>query len=532
MQLSQFRRLLFILFFCILWAVTSAQTLTYGMGGNFDKVDPNATTFTRVGRISHHVVEPLIWKVGPGQFEPGLATEWSVNEDATEYTFKLREGVTFHDGTPFNAEAVKFTFDRIVDPETKSQTAFSLIGSYDHTEIVGPYEVKVVFKTPYAPFFDSASSPLLGIISPTAFVEVGNEDWGATALVGTGPFTFVSYTPDSEVVLERYPDYWGGSEFMGEGGNIQRIVYQIIPEPATRTASLETGETEFIEEVAEIDFGFLAENPDIVTVAEPQSGSGWSLMMNQQNPPMDQLAVRRAIQLASDREGMTLAIWNGLGKPACGPISAVTFAFEPSTCEMYTYDPEAAKQTLEEAGWRDENGDGVREAHGVPGIEDGTPLRIGHYYRAESVLSQQMADYMKADLAAVGIEVELNGLSRSGYFDAVRSGQHHTQNWWDPFSDPDGMRILFASANAGGGTNRNNYIDPEMDVLLERAAGTTDLEARAELYSQIQRKVMDEAIMVFYNDPDTLYAYTAALDGVHFFGSGQYPYFYTATLSE
>lgn len=526
MQCSRIKIFACFLLLCSLFATSYAQTLTYGMGGNFDKLDPNATTFTRVGRITYHVVEPLIWKVGPGQFAPGLATEWSVNEDATEYTFVLREGVTFHDGTPFNAEAVKFTFDRIIDPETKAQTAASLIGPYERTEIVGEHEVKVVFSSPYAPFFDSVSKPNLGIISPTAFTEVGNDDWGMTALVGTGPFMFESYTPDSEVVLVRNPDYSWAPEHFGVSGpaNLERLVYRIIPEPATRTASLETGETDFIEEVAEIDFGFLSENPELITIAEPQSGSGWSLMMNVQNPPMDDIAVRRAIQLASDKEGMRLAIWNGLGAPACGPISAVTFAFESETCEMYTYDPEQAKQVLEEAGWVDSDGDGIRE-------KDGQPLTIGHYYRAESVLSQQMADYMKADLAAVGINVELNGLSRSGYFDAVRTGQHHTQNWWDPFSDPDGMRILFHSSNAGGGTNRNNYVDEEMDRLLDEAAATTDLDRRAEIYSQIQKKVKDEAIMVFYNDPDTLYAYTNDLEGVVILNAGQNPYFYPANFN-
>jgi len=502
-----------------------AQTVTYGMGGNFDQVDPNLTTFTRVGRITLHVVEPLVWQTSPGEFAPGLATAWSVNDDATEYTFQLREGVTFHDGTPFNAEAVKFTFDRIVDPDMKAQTALSLIGPYEGTEVVGEYEVKVLFSQPFAPFLDSASAPNLAIISPAAYEAAGEDAWGMDALVGTGPFEFVSYTPDSEVVLQRNEAYDWAPEFMDASGPaaIERIVYKIIPEPSTRTASLETAETDIIEEVAEIDFGFLEERDDIRTVAEPQSGSGWSLMMNREQSPTDELAVRRAIQLGSDREGMTLAIWNGLGQAACGPISAVTFGFDPSTCDTYRYDPEAARQVLEEAGWVDEDGDGIRE-------RDGTPLTIGHYYRAESALSQQMADYMKADLAAIGIDVELNGLSRSGYFDAVRASEHNTQNWWDPFADPSGMRILFHSENAGGGTNRNNYRDAEMDALLERGAATSDPQARAEIYAQVQQKVKDEAVMVFYNDPATLYAWTPDLEGVRFFGAGQYAYFYPATL--
>lgn len=517
----------FVLTFLVLFIATaaSAQTMVYGMAGNFDQVDPNITTFTRIPRISLHVVEPLIWQPEPGEFEPGLATEWSVNEDATEYTFTLREGVTFHDGTEFNAEAVKFTFDRIVDPEMKAQTAFSLIGPYDHTEILGPYKVKIVFSKPYAPFLNSASSPHLGIISPTAYKEVGEEDWGLTELVGTGPFKFVSYTSDSEVVIERFSDYWGGPQFMGEAGNVQRLVFKIIPEPATLTASLLAGDTDFIEEVSPIDFASLKENPEIVTRAIPQSGSGHSLMMNVQNPPMDELAVRRAIQFASDKEGMTLTIWNGIGSPACGPISPATFTFEPETCEMYTYNLEKARQVLEEAGWVDTDGDGVRE-------KDGQELTIGHYYRAEDAISQQMAAYMKADLAQVGINVELHGLSRSGYFDAVRTGEHHTQNWWEPFTDPNGLRILFHSENAGGGTNRNNYINEEMDQLLAQAAATPDPEERKALYSEIQKKVKDEAIMVFYNDPETLYAWTEALSDVRFFGAGQYPYFQAATLTE
>lgn len=506
-------------------SVGLGQTMTYGMAGTFDKLDPNATTFTRVSRVTLHVVEPLIWQTGPGEFVPGLATDWSVNEDGTEYTFTLREGVTFHDGTPFDAEAVKFTLDRIIDPETNAQTAISLIGPYESSEVISPTEIRVKLSAPFAPFLDGVSSPNLGIISPSAFEAVGNADWGLTALVGTGPFQFVSYTPDSEIVLERYDNYWGGPEFLGAQGNIETLRFLLIPEPATRTASLETGETDFIEEVAPIDFDALQGQEGIVTVAELQSGSGHALMMNVQNPPMDELAVRRAIQLASDKEGMTLTIWNGLGNVACGPMSEITFGFDPAVCDMYTYDPEAARQTLEEAGWVDTDGDGIRE-------KDGQPLTIGHYYQAQNNQSQQMAEYMQADLAAVGINVELNGLSSSGYFDAVRQGQHHTQFWWDPFSDPDGMRILFYSSNAGGGTNRNNYIDEEMDRLLDEAAATTDTEERLRLYSQIQQKVMDEAIMVFYNDPATLYAYTDSLEGVQIFSAGQNPYFATATLNE
>ena len=275
----------------------------------------------------------------------------------------------------------------------------------------------------------------------------------------------------------------------------------------------------------EIDFSRIAETPDFTTINVPQPGSGYSLMMNQQLAPMNDLAVRRAIQLASDKQGMIAAIWNGIGEPGCGPITHATYAFDEATCSMYTYDPEAAKKVLEDAGWVDGNGDGIRE-------KDGQTLTIGHYYRSDSTLNQQIADYMKSDLAKVGIDVQLNGLAQAGYFDAVRSGKHHTQGWWDTGTDPDVVRILLYSKNAGGGTNRNNYVNPEMDKLIDDAAGEADPTARVELYKQIQKKVMDDALMVFYNDPMTLYAHAKTLQNPVMYLGGNYPYFYPASITQ
>ena len=221
-------------------AVSETAVLTYGMAGTFDKLDPNATTFSRVGRVALHFVDPLVWQPTAGTFESGLATEWSINDDATEYTFKLREGVTFHDGTPFNATAVKWTFDRIADPNTKAQTAFSLLGPYKGAEIVNDYEIKVLFNTPFAPFLNSLSTSYLAPVSPTAFERVGADNWGITEVVGTGPFKLTSFTPDSEIVLDRNPDYNWGPAFANTTGpaKISQIVFKIIPEPATRIASL------------------------------------------------------------------------------------------------------------------------------------------------------------------------------------------------------------------------------------------------------------------------------------------------------
>src|SRR6516164_3649415 len=142
--------------------------LVYGLTNRFDTLDPNVTTFSDVGRISYHLFDTLVWESKPGGFVPGLAEKWEISAAADQYTFHLRKDVKFHDGTPLTAEAVKFTFDRIVDPDLKSQSAFSSIGPYDSTQVVDPYTAVVKFKTPYAPFLSSAAGSDLAPVSPDA----------------------------------------------------------------------------------------------------------------------------------------------------------------------------------------------------------------------------------------------------------------------------------------------------------------------------------------------------------------------------
>ena len=230
------------------------------------------------------------------------------------------------------------------------------------------------------------------------------------------------------------------------------------------------------------------------------------------------------MQLAMDRQGMIDTVYNGFGTPACGPLTSVVFCYDPAMCDLYPTDLDAANQTLEDAGWVDSDGDGIRE-------KDGEPLVIGHYYRADAGNSNAEAAFLKDNMAKIGIDVELNGLSRSGYFDAVRSGQHNTQGWWETGTDPDMVRTFFHSSNAHGGTNRNNYINEEMDAMIDEAAAEPDPAKRCELYSEIQKKVKDEAIMEWWADPVILYAHTNNLSGVTYYLGGNTPYFYAASIA-
>ncbi len=503
----------------------TADTLVYGMASPFDTLDVTVTTATVVGRMGLHVVDPLVWPARPGEYAPGLATSWTISPDATAYTFKLRDDVKFHDGTPFNAEAVKVTFDRVVDPATKSQTAISFIGPYDRTEVLGPHEVRVRFKRPYASFLNGVSTAYLGIISPTALRRYG-ADFGPVVFVSTGPYSIQSYQSGAEITLVRNINYnWASRIFKHNGAPyLQRIVYKIITEPSTRLATLETGEAHFIEDVPATDLERVKQNRNYKVIEITQAGSGWSLMFNQNRAPTNELAIRRAVQLAVDKEGLAKAVWAGVFKPACSPFTTNLYGYDAETCKKYARNVDQARRVLDEAGWQ-MGPDGIR-------VKGGQRLSINFYFRTENPKLREMTAFIQANLRPLGFDVQLTGQAGPAYFQSVRTGLHHIQYWWETGTDAGQiLRVLFHSSNAGGGTNRNNYRNAEMDSLIEQIGGEANPQKLKELLVKAQAKVLDEAIMVFLVDPPSLYAHQQRLSDVWVDWGGNYPYFYDARLA-
>ncbi len=253
------------------------------------------------------------------------------NETADEYTFTLRDDVTFHDGSALTADALKFTYDRIVDPETKSQVAFSALGPYAGTEVVDPQTAVIRFKKPYAPFLNSVSSVLLAPLPPAVVEELGF-DFGIQP-VGTGPFIFDSYQTDTQVRMVKNPDYtWGPSMFAHQGpAYLDAITWRIIPEGATRLAALQSGEIHIMQNVPTQDYATVEDNDDLAIIDAVLPGSGWSMMNNVTRAPNDDLNVRKALQYGVDKEGLIQAVWQGLYEVSHSPLTSVTFAYDPAT---------------------------------------------------------------------------------------------------------------------------------------------------------------------------------------------------------
>ena len=482
--------------------------LTSGISRAVDTLDNTATAFSSVEVIVGHVFDTLVKQQPLGTFHPGLATSWTINEDATKYIFELRDDVTFHDGTSLNAEAVKYTFDRIVDPDTKSQMGFSFIGPYLESEVLGEHTIAVRFSSPNAAFLDGVSHPQLGPVSPTA-VEALGADWGFSGIVGAGPFMFESYTPDTEVVLVKNPDFnWGDEAVFGISGPtaIDRLIFKILTDPGTRLAALESGEVDMIDNIPGLDVARLRDSPDFVVSQYDQAGHGYSSMFNHERAPTDELAVRKAIAQAVDLEIMQEIVYEDLGAKPCSALTASMSGWTDVFCQANPYDPEAAGALLDEAGWLMNEETGIRE-------RDGQPLVVRHF-GADRPLGNATAQFLKEDMAAVGIDFQLNISDFSAYITNVVAGEHNTQQWWDTQTDPDGVfRTLFHTSNAGGGSNRNNYRSESMDAMIDNAVGLVDPDARAAAYAEIQQVLADflasrptDEELLAYHMPDDLQA--------------------------
>ena len=480
-------------------------TLVYGLGFDLDDtMDPQVTNFDSTIRVTLNVCEPLVWEPTPGRFVPGLADSWEVSPDATAYTFRLKQGVRFHDGTPLTAEAVKFTMDRVVNPETKAGQSHDQLGPYDHTEIVDDHTVKIVMKEGYAPLLTNLNG-YLGIVSPTAVAKMGLAEF-ARRPVGTGPFMVQEWVPKDHITLARNPNYaWGSSLFKHRGpAYLDRVIFKIIPEASVRTGTLKSGETQYIDDMDSLEYAALKKDARFAVIERSQPGSGFVLLLNVTSKgPIADLPVRRAIEFAVDREGLNASVFHGLNKVAWSPLMRPTFGYDAATEKMYSFDPAKAKQILEEAGWKVGLG-GIRESAGRKLVID-FPI-IGR------PRDKAMAESVQASLRDVGIDLKVTPLERAAYRDLVRQNRYDVSFMWFSYGDPDVLRTIFHSANVNA-FNRARYQVPEVDRMLQDAAATTNKVRRAALYGQIQQRVLRDAVVVPLVDTLTYNAKRAEVQG-------------------
>ncbi|WP_313555010.1 ABC transporter substrate-binding protein [Miniimonas arenae] len=411
-----------------------------------------------------------------GEIVPWLATSWESNEDASSFTFTLRDDATYADGTPIDAESVKTNFDAIVALGAKASLGSQYLAGYEGTTVVDEHTVTVDFAAPSAQFLQATSTFSLGLLSP-ATAQLTPEDRCTGDFVGSGPFAVSSYTQDSEIVLEKVPDYAWGSEANGHTGAayLDTITYTVVPESSVRTGSLASGQIDATAAIATVDLPQFA-GDGFWSTYRANPGVVFSLFPNESSPLGGDKAVRQAILKGIDREQVATTLLTEEDQPATSVLSHSTPLYT-DLGDALAYDPEGAKKILDDAGWV-EGADGVREKDGQ---RLSTTVTFWQVPEPLELVQQQ--------LAQIGVELNLQHVTVAESQAIKESGDFDFDYYNLTRSDPDVLRLIF-SANA---RNVNKREPAEVDSLLDSSATITDPTQRQDVLAQAAELLVEDA---------------------------------------
>ncbi len=451
------------------------EDIVIAVDADIDTLHPMNYSTTVEINVLNQIYDSLMYYDADGTKdpEPRIAESYEISEDGLDYTFHLRNDVTFHNGTPLTAEDVVFSLELFKASEYQG----SQLAMMDSVEALDDYTVVCHLSSPYAPFLQAVCTPN---IASKAYYESSEEDF-VNNPVGSGPYKFVSRSKASNIVLEAYEDYYRGA------AEIKNITFEVIPDSTTKAIALQTGEINF----AEIDSASKAQlsaNPDITIAEAPTSGFSY-IAMNTEVEPFNDPLVRQAVNYAIDRENLVQVCYDGEAEVNSNICSKERFGYSDDQFQ-YTYDPEKAKELLEEAGIT-------------------TPYDLGEILVAEKY--SNLATVIQNDLAAVGLNTTIAVKEFNSYIGDIQSGSYTlTALNMTLEGDTQELQLAFKTEYIGVANNAR-YSDEEMDSLFEQAQVETDTDARAEIFDQIFTKAQDEAIYAVLANPTELFAYNADL---------------------
>lgn len=489
--------------------------IVYGLTLNPSGLDPHIHVSNELGIPFFSVYDTLVYRHPQTMdFVPGLAERWEMAPDGLSWTFMLRRDVTFHDGTPFNAQAVAANLDRIADPELASGKSLALLGPYTGYTVVDDYTITLHLSEPYAPLLDGLSQVYLGIASPAALSKYSKNTY-QWHQVGTGPYRLEEVVPGDRIILRRNPDYAWGPVFYAEATDqsVDTIEFRFYTDPATRSLALESGEVQMIGELLPTDVELLLGNTQLRVFRVPIPGQPQQFFFNVNRAPTDELAVRQALLYATNRTEIVDAVFQGQSPVAHGPLTAVTPFYDPAVEALYPFDPTFAQSLLQGAGYGDSDNDGIWD-------RDGEPLRLTMVFPSWNQ-TPEVAQLIQSEWRDIGIEVEL---IRVPDFPTLRSyaleGDFNLIAFYDFGVEASMLNRFYAT---DGANNWSGYSDPELDGWLHEAVRQVDADTRAALYSSVQQRLMEQAVVLPIRDYVNLNGTTAKLEGVIFSAQGWWP---------
>ena len=443
-------------------------------------LDPHKSFNGGVFTVTNQIYEPLVFRAADGSLQPRLASEWKTVNDTT-WEFKLRKDVKFTDGTPFNAEAVKFNIERLKNPETKAPGAF-IVTMIKEIKVVDETTVQFITDKPFAPLPAHLSHPVTAMVSP----EGAKKDLGKQP-VGTGPFTLKEWKAGDAITLAANPNYWGGKP------KLESVVLRVIPEAGTQLVELKAGTVDLISSLQPEKFGELASDKQFTATKFLGWGSLY-LGFNTKEGPLAKPEVRKAIAQALDRKGMVETLRQGMAEQAVSMIPKTIFGAATGLKDN-SYDVAAAKDLLKKAG-----------------VATPLKLKLNTYEGAEN---KQIAGAIQASLKEIGIDLEVVVTDYGAYSKEIAKPDHglFLTSWGTVTMDADYAFYSLLHSGQQEADNKAFYSNAEVDKWLEDARSTADTKARQDLYNKIQTKVQEDLPYLTMYYPLSSYAKNNRLQG-------------------
>ena len=497
-------------------ALASAQTVTILRQQDSNKYDPPAITALSGSEVLFMMGDTLVALNEDMQtIEPLLAKSWDVSEDGKTYTFHIKEGVKFCDGKPMTAEDIAYSINRWISPELKSGVAWRA-GDVKEVVALDDYTLKYELNAPYSELLYQLAQSF-GTVVDKENVEALGADFGVTGFNGTGPFCWESWDPRNEMVLTKHEGYNWGPPMYGEGAaKVDKVIWKVVPEESTRTVALLTGQGDVSYYVPYIGLGKLRAMPNIEVVRSDAAFWTNYIGFKIDKPGMDDPAVRKAINLAVNREAMAEDMFFSEVDPAYSYVSKGALDYNTEVdAHLIKYDPDAAVKVLEDAGWM-LNADGVREKHGVT-LEPVIYTFTGEWAKT--------SEAVQADLLKVGINMQIQPYDATVIWGKLATQEFDMYTMGFPYvSTGDALNLYFRSANMPS-PNRMNWDDPETDKLLADAAAATTDEKRASDYGDVLLKVQKAAVWLPIYEKPMQVAYVknmAPIKPHNIYGAGLY----------
>lgn len=485
-------------------------TVRIGLDADQGCLDPGTIDIRVSLQWARQTADSLLFVDQSGEPQAWLATDFAVNDDATEYTFTLRDDVVFQDGSKLDAETVKANFDRLIELGADAYAAQAKLAGYASTEVIDEYSLVVKFSEPNVDFLTAVSSPQLGIFSKESVALTPQERCAVGGLQGSGPYTVTSYTPLELLTLERNDDYaWGAESWENKGpASVKTLEFNITQDAATRSGAALSGGLDVVHTVSETDATPL-KDAGFQNAEKPLPAVSASWKINLGSPILSDEAVRQALMIGFDR-GEAVATKPNLTSPAKGVLNS-SHPYHLDQSDRLAYDPDEANDILEGAGWV-MGSDGYR-------AKDGTPLEIEVI--TYTIGADTVMENVQAQLKSIGVKLTVSKLDANAMRERWQNLDYDMLVDWNTGSDPSVLRSFFRTSNA----------PVELDEMNAEQLSNADRDSRMEQVKDEQKYIIDHAYMIPLWEENNTPFWSSRIDRMNFDVAGVAVYS-DLTLSE